>query len=154
MATLYEIDEAILACIDQETGEIIDAEQLDALQIERETKLENVSLWIKDLRAEAEALKAEKQAFADRQKAAETKAESLKKWLADALAGEKFKTTKVAVSFRKTQSVQVSDIWELDEKFVKYAEPTADKAAIKAAIKAGEEVNGATLIESVSLSVK
>lgn len=154
MATLYEIDEAILACIDQETGEIIDGEKLDALQIEREEKLESVALWIKDLKAEAEALKAEKQAFADRQKAAETKAESLKKWLADALAGEKFKTTRVAVSFRKTQSVQVSDIWELDEKFVKYAEPTADKAAIKAAIKAGEEVNGATLIESVSLSVK
>lgn len=154
MATLYEIDEAILACIDQETGEIIDGEKLDALQIEREEKLESVALWIKDLKAEAEALKAEKQAFAERQKAAESKAESLKKWLADALAGEKFKTTKVAVSFRKTQSVQVSDIWELDEKFVKYAEPTADKAAIKAAIKAGEEVNGATLIESVSLSVK
>ena len=136
---LYEIDEAILSCIDPESGEIIDAEKLDALQIERDEKLENVALWIKDLTAEAAALKAEKQAFADRQKAAETKAESLKKWLSKALEGEKFKTTKVAVSFRKTQSVQVSDIWELDEKFVKFAEPTADKAAIKAAIKAGSE---------------
>lgn len=151
---LYEIDEAILGCIDQETGEIIDPEQLDALQIERDEKLEGVALWIKDLTAEAAALKAEKQAFAERQKAAETKAESLKKWLSKALEGEKFKTTKVAVSFRKTQSVQVSDVWELDEKFVKYAEPTADKAAIKAAIKAGEEIKGATLIDSVSISVK
>lgn len=152
--TLYEINEAILSCIDQESGEIIDGEKLDALQIERDEKLENVALWIKDLKAEAEALKAEKQAFAERQKAAENKAESLKKWLSDALAGEKFKTTKVAVSFRKTQSVQVPDILELDEKFVKFAEPTADKAAIKAAIKAGEEVKGAMLIDSVSLSVK
>jgi hypothetical protein len=151
---LYEIDEAILACIDQETGEIIDPEQLDALQIERETKLENVALWIKDLTAEAAALKAEKQAFAERQKAAETKAESLKNWLSHALAGEKFKTTRVAVSFRKTKSVQVSDIWALDESFIKYAEPTADKAAIKKAIEAGQEVNGATLVESLSLSVK
>ena len=152
--TLYEIDEAILSCIDQESGEIIDGEKLDALQIERDEKLEGVALWIKDLKAEAEALKAEKQAFADRQKAAENKAESLKKWLSDALAGEKFKTTKVAVSFRKTQSVQVSDIWELEEKFVKVPEPTADKAAIKAAIKAGEDVKGATLIDSISISVK
>ena len=151
---LYEIDEAILSCIDPESGEIIDAEKLDALQIERDEKLENVALWIKDLTAEAEALKAEKQAFAERQKAAETKAESLKKWLSDALAGKKFKTTKVAVSFRKTQSVQVSDIWELEEKFVKVPEPTADKAAIKAAIKAGEDVKGAVLIDSVSISVK
>lgn len=151
---LYEIDEAILSCIDPESGEIIDAEKLDALQIERDEKLENVALWIKDLTAEAAALKAEKQAFADRQKAAETRAESLKKWLSQALDGEKFKTTKVAVSFRKTQSVQVSDIWELEEKFVKVPEPTADKAAIKAAIKAGEDVKGAVLIDSVSISVK
>jgi hypothetical protein len=124
------------------------------LQIEREEKLENVALWIKDLKAEVEALKAEKQAFADRQKAAENKAESLKKWLSDALAGEKFKTTKVAVSFRKTKSVQVDNVFDLDDSFVKYAEPTPDKTAIKKAIEAGQEVKGATLVESVSISVK
>lgn len=50
---LYEINEAILGCIDQETGEVIDPEKLDALTMERETKLENVALWIKDLKAEA-----------------------------------------------------------------------------------------------------
>ena len=151
---LYEIDEAILSCIDADTGEILDADKLNALQIEREKKLENVALWIKNLTSDAEALKAEKQAFAERQKAAESKAESLKKWLTEALAGEKFKTTKVAVSFRKTKSVQVADIWQLDESYVKYAEPTADKAAIKKAIEAGQEVAGATLVENVSISVK
>jgi hypothetical protein len=151
---LYEIDEAILSCIDADTGEILDADKLNALQIEREEKLENVALWIKDLKAEVEALKAEKQAFADRQKAAENKAESLKKWLSDALAGEKFKTTKVAVSFRKTKSVQVDNVFDLDDSFVKYAEPTPDKTAIKKAIEAGQEVTGATLVENVSISVK
>ena len=151
---LYEIDEAILSCIDTDTGEILDADKLNALQIEREKKLENVALWIKNLTSDAEALKAEKQAFAERQKAAESKAESLKKWLTEALAGEKFKTTKVAVSFRKTKSVQVADIWQLDESYVKYAEPTADKAAIKKAIEAGQEVAGATLVENVSCSIK
>lgn len=151
---LYEIDEAILGCIDTETGEILDADKLNALQIEREEKLENVALWIKNLTSDAEALKAEKQAFADRQKAAENKAESLKKWLTEALAGEKFKTTRVAVSFRKTKSVQIADILLLDNKFLKYAEPTADKVAIKKAIEAGQEVAGATLVENVSCSVK
>lgn len=151
---LYEIDEAILSCIDTETGEILDADKLNALQIKREEKLENVALWIKNLKSDAEALKAEKQAFADRQKAAENKAESLKKWLTETLAGEKFKTTKVVVSFRKTKSVQVEDIWKLDDSYVKYAEPTADKAAIKKAIEAGQEVTGATLVENVSISVK
>lgn len=151
---LYEIDEAILSCIDTETGEILDADKLNALQIEREEKLENVALWIKNLTSDAEALKAEKQAFADRQKAAENKAESLKKWLTEALAGEKFKTTRVAVSFRKTKSVQVADIFALDNSFLKYAEPTPDKVAIKKAIEAGQEVTGATLVENVSISVK
>ena len=151
---LYEIDEAILGCIDQETGEVVDPEKLNALQIERDAKLEGVALWIKDLTAEAAALKAEKQAFADRQKAAENKVESLKKWLADALAGEKFSTTKVVVSFRKTKSVQVADIFALDESFLKYAEPTPDKTAIKKAIEAGQDVKGAQLVEGLSLSVK
>ena len=57
--TLYEIDQAILDCVDMETGEVIDSDRLDLLQMERETKLENVGLWIKDLRAEADAIKNE-----------------------------------------------------------------------------------------------
>lgn len=32
---LYEIEQAIMDCIDMETGEIIDAEKLDQLQMER-----------------------------------------------------------------------------------------------------------------------
>lgn len=152
--TLYEIDQQLLDCIDLETGEIIDAEKLTELTMERDEKIEKVALWIKELKAEAEALKAEKQSFADRQKAAENKIESLKKWLADALNGEKFKTTKVAVSFRKTKSVDVPDIFALDENYIKYAEPTADKAAIKKAIEAGETVKGAQLVENVSISIK
>ena len=106
---LYEIDNAILDCIDMETGEIIDIDKLNELELERETKIENVACWIKDLKVEAEAIKTEKQALAERQRVAENKAESLKKWLAYALQGEKFKTPKCAISFRKTESVEVTD---------------------------------------------
>lgn len=35
MATLYEIDAAILSCVDLETGEVIDYERLQELQLER-----------------------------------------------------------------------------------------------------------------------
>ena len=89
--TIYEIDQAIMRCVDLETGEIIDTEKLDKLQMERDTKLENVACWIKDLKAEAEALKNEKQALAERQKVAENKMESLKKYLGYALDGNAFK---------------------------------------------------------------
>lgn len=152
--TLYEIDQQLLDCIDLETGEIIDAEKLTALQMERDEKIENVALWIKDLKAEIDALKAEKQAFADRQKSAERTLESLNKWLTSALAGEKFKTTKVAVSFRKTKSVQIDNILDLDESFLRYKDPEPDKKAIKDAIEAGKAVKGAQLVENTSISVK
>lgn len=151
---LYEIDEAIMACIDAETGEIIDADKLDKLTMERDAKIENVACWIKDLKAEAEALKAEKMAFAERQKVAENKMESLKKWLAYALNGQKFKSTRDSVSFRATESVEVPDIYKLDENYVRYKEPEADKDAIKKAIKAGQEVAGATLVKNTSVIIK
>ena len=151
---LYEIDEQILNCIDAETGEIIDADMLNALQMERDAKIEGVALWIKDLKAEAEALKAEKIAFEKRQKTCENRAESLKQWLAVALNGEKFKTTKCDVSFRTAKSVNVTDVFSFDSKFLKFSDPTADKTAIKKAIEAGEQVSGAELIERKSVTIK
>ena len=158
MANLYEIDEKILECmtncIDPDTGEIINSEQLEALQMERQTKLENVALYIKNLKADAATYKAEKQAFEKRQAAAEKEAESLSKWLKNALDGQRFKTDKTEVTFRKTQRIEVTDIWDLNEDFVKYSDPTPDKAAIKRAIKAGEEVKGAKLIDDISMTVK
>lgn len=151
---LYEIDQAIMDCIDMETGEIVNEELLNDLQMERDAKIENVALWIKELKAEAEALKAEKLAFAERQKVAENKMESLKKWLAYALNGEKFKTVRASVTFRTTDKVEVADIYKLDENYVKYSKPEADKEAIKKAIKAGQEVAGATLVPSTSVIIK
>lgn len=151
---LYEIDQEIMNCVDMETGEIIDPARLDELQMDRDTKIENIACWIKNLNADAEAYKAEKQSFADRQKAAENKAESLKKYLANYLAGQKFSTPKVAISFRKTSSVNVTDISQLPEEFLKFADPTPDKTAIKNAIKAGTTVTGAEIVEGQSISIK
>lgn len=154
---LYEIDEAIMGCVDMETGEIIDTEQLDKLSMERNQKIENIALWIKNLNADAEAFKTEKQAFDARQKAAENKAASLKKWLSGYLAGNAFKSTKVAISFRRSESVQVNDIGaiaEFDSQYIKYAEPTADKTAIKNALKNGIVVPGAELVENQNIQIK
>lgn len=151
---LYEIDQAIMDCIDMETGEIVNEELLNDLQMERDEKIENVVLWIKELKAEAEALNAEKLAFAERQKVAENKMESLKKWLAYALNGEKFKTVRASVTFRTSDKVEIADIYKLDENYLRYKEPEADKDAIKKAIKAGQQVVGATLVPSTSVIIK
>ena len=156
---LYEIDNAILECIDFETGEIIDVDKLNELQIEREAKIENVACWIKELKAEAEAIKAEKLALAERQKVAENKAESLKKWLAFALNGEKFSTAKCSVSFRATESVEVTDeglenLMKEHDELLTYDKPKPNKTAIKQAIKDGLNVQGVQLVQNVSTIIK
>lgn len=143
MASLYDIDRAILECVDLDTGEIIDAEKLDALQMERSAKIESVALWYKNLLSDAAQYKAEKDAFAEKERAATAKAERLKQYLTDALQGEKYKSTRVNISYRKSERVIVENVYSLPTQFVKFSEPTPDKTALKNAIKNGEEVYGA-----------
>ena len=154
--TLYEIDEQILECIDEETGEIIDVEKLTALNMEREKKISNVACWIKDLKAEAEAIKNEKQNLAKRQASCENKAESLKKWLVYALNGEKFKDSKCNIGYRKSTSVNFGinfDFNTLPEDLKKVTvEPK--KNEIKQAIKDGLQIEGVTLEESNNIIVQ
>ena len=106
---LYEIDAEILNCIDAESGEIINAEKLNALQIERERKIENVALWVKNLNADLRALKAEKEAFAEREKQTKAKIDSLSRWLGGALGYTRFETPKVKISFRNSEAVEITD---------------------------------------------
>ena len=84
----------------------------------------------------------------------ENKANSLKKYLAYALDGKAFKTTRASVTFRKSQAVEIADIYKLDENYLRYKEPEADKTAIKEALKAGKTVAGATLVENTSVIIK
>ena len=151
---LYEINQSILECIDNETGEIIDADKLNDLQIARDEKLENLALWYKDLLAEANALKEEKETFAEREKASKNKAESIKNYLSHVLNGENFKTTKCALSFRKSEKTVIDDIYSIPESFLKYSEPKADLTEIKKAIKNGEEIKGAHLEETQNIQIK
>ena len=155
MPNLYEINKAIFECVDAETGEIIDIEALDALMMERDEKLENVACYIKNLLADADALKAEKDKLADREKRCRSKAESLKKYLSDNLHGAAFSTAKCEISFRRSEAVEVADVTLLPAELLRVKttyEPKKD--AIKAAIKAGQVINGCTLVENLNLQLK
>ena len=153
--TLYEIDENILACVDTETGEIIDAGKLEELQMARDEKIENIGLWIKDLTAEAEAIKAEEQNLKKRRQVAENKAKNLKTYLDYALDGQKFRTPRLSISFRRSESVNVTDPSKLPDELV---ETVIDikplKAEIKKAIKAGLIVDGAELVQALNIQVR
>ena len=156
--TLFDINKAILEFdyeIDEETGEILNAEALDALQMAREEKIEGVGLWIKNLQAEAEAVKKEKDAMAERQRRLEKKAESLKDYLAYALQGEKFSTPRIVMSWRKSESVLIPDEALLDDRFVNITMiKKPDKKLIKDTLKAGREVPGAELVTKQNLQIK
>ena len=153
---IYEIDNAILECIDLETGEIIDEEKLNALQMERDKKVSNVACWIKDIKAENEAIKAEKQNLSRRQEVNERKMESLKKWLAFALNGEKFKDGRVSISYRKSESVQFDDSFKLENLPSEFRKVTVEpmKSEIKQAIKDGQTVSGCYIKEENNLQIR
>ena len=154
--TLYEIEAAILDTVDQETGEIIDIDRLNALEMARDTKISNVACWIKDLKAEAEAIKAEKQALDKRQKAAENKAERLKEWLQGILQGEKFKDSRCSISYRKSERVVFSDNFPFSSLPTKYRKITVEpkKTELKEALKNGETFEGVQLVESSNIQIR
>ena len=169
--TLYDIDAQIAALdgaaeddmlIDAETGELLSvAQALDALRMEREAKLENVACWVKNLSAEADAIREEENRLVKRRKAAETKAANLKAWLLAAMTREdgttdKLKTGRVMVSVKRNPPSTAVD----DEALLPWAYKTVkqigiqDKAAIKSGILAGDEVPGAHLEYGRSVSIK
>lgn len=162
MSTLYQIEQSILDCIDTETGEIIDAEKLNELMIEKEVKIENVALWIKNLNADADAFKAEKDAFAEREKAARNKADNLKQWLSTVLDGQKFSTSKVQINFRSSESVEIEDEkkfvdWAWDNErddLLTYKDPTPNKTAIKQLLKSGKTLDGVSIVKNQNIQIK
>lgn len=158
---LYEINlevkKAFERAVDRETGEIVDEEalaELDSLEMEKEQKIENILLWIKNLRADSEALKEEKQSFEKRQKAVEKRIEALKKYASYALRGETFRTTKVSASFRKSESVSYTgDVESLPESCIRRT-AEINKSELKAMLKSGKKVQGASLVQTLNLQIK
>lgn len=162
MATLYEINQNILNCItteegmtvNTETGEVIDLEALEQLELERSEKIRNIALWIKNLKADVNALDAEEKAFKARKDAAKRKAEQLSKYLADVLNGEKVTGTDFAISWRKSTAVNILDEMALPLPFLVPQPPKVDKTGISKALKAGEVVTGAELVERQNMTIK
>ena len=161
--TLYEIDAGIqelLSETDPETGELItDYEALDALLMEREAKIENIVLFIKNLSSDVRELKAEEAALAERRKKAEKKAERLREYVSHALGGERFQTPRCCVSFRKSAALELGEgftEWakEHADTLLRYKEPEPDKAAIKAALAGGALIPEAKLVQNTTMTIK
>lgn len=163
MRPLYEIDadlEDLLNIIDEETGEVvIDEDALNALRMERDQKIEGVALSIKNLAAEIAMVKAEVKNLTDRAKSLERTKQGREGWLDTALGGMEFSTSKVVIKQKKSKSVEIDDavFWENpDPRYlrIKQPEPEADKVAIAAALKNGQEIPGAKMVEKLNMNIK
>lgn len=153
MATLYEINEQIAGLVDPETGEIADFETFEKLNLDLDTKIKNIALWIVNLRSDAEQLEEQEKKFRDRKTAAKNKAESLKSLLDGFLSGEKRSFPEVVISYRKSEQVTVDDDAKLDDRFLRI-KTEIDKTALKDALKHGESIEGARLEVKNNIQIK
>lgn len=144
--------------IDEETGEVSGFEAVDTLDTAFEDKAEAYAVTIKNLLAEAAALKNERDNMKAREDAAKRRAEVLKKHLADSMTAvgkDKIETAKAALSFRRSKQVSiVNDELVPDDLCVVKIDRKPDKTAIGKLLKSGETVPGAELVENMNLQVK
>ena len=163
---LYEIAGdylALLQAIDE--GDIPEeaiADTLEALEGEIEFKADNLACMLKTLDAEAAAIRAEEKNLAERRKHKENLIERIKQYLSDNLQRlniDKFETARNKITFRRSESVIVDDsfiLWAKDNRadLLTFADPTANKTAIKAAIKGGAEIEGAYIESKQNIQIK
>lgn len=165
MAALYEINREYLEAladifmnhVDPDTGEIEEdaARILDDLEAKRNDKIEAVALYIKNLRSDVAAIKEEAKALTARAKTAENRADYLTRYLEHNLNGETFDTPRVDIRWRKSKKVNILEGAEIPDEYIRRKiteEP--DKTAIKAALTAGEIIDGCELVETNNIQIK
>ena len=165
--TLYELtgeqarlEELLEDAIDPETGEIIDEALVaayDAATLATEEKAEACAIMVKNFTAEAEAIKAEIKTLTTRARTLTNRAEGLRGYMAHCLApGQTVKTPRAAISWRRSEAVEFDDTLDVRALPPEFTKTTIEpnKTAIKAALKQGDEIPGAYLVERQNLQIK
>lgn len=155
--TLYEINEKLRDFdfeIDEETGEILNADELDNLELSKSEKIENICLLIKNLKADAVAYKNEKDSFSDKERVTKNRIKSLTGYLESALDGETFKSTKASITYRKSEVIEVVDGAEIPKEYLRFKEPEIDKVELKKAVKSGINIAGVQIVEKQNMQIK
>lgn len=134
-----------------------DLKALEELTEARDTKIENIALYIKELDAEEEALKAEAEKLKVRAQTAQNKARRLREYLTLNLQNNeisKFETSRCKITFRKSEAVDVDENLIPKKYMNKKVTFSPDKKTIKELLKAGKAVKGATLITKDNIQIK
>ena len=162
---LYEIDSAIEELTDllvDENGEInpvVEAE-INQLEIDRERKIANIGLTVKNLNSWVEGLKVEEANLRAKRKTAERQIEWFKNYLNSVLQGEKVKTPTLTIGYRKSESVEIDPFCDLalinkNHPDLVSIEYKPSKSAIKEYIKqTGISFEGITIKEKTNIQIK
>lgn len=163
--TLFELSAQYLQFMELiENGEIpaeAIADTFEALDGEIEIKIDNTACVIKQLLAEAVAIKEQETALRERRTQKEKAAENLKALLTDnmqRIGKNKLDTARNLVSFRKSTSVKIEDEAGFMKAFPQFCnvktEVSINKKELTDRLKAGEEINGASLEVKQNLQLK
>lgn len=153
--TIYEIDtrieEILNPKVDPETGELldeIDFDELEQLQMDRQTKIVNCLLAYKNMSAEADAIEAEAKKLTERAKKIRNRANGAYNYADRCLDGEEINDARVAAKYSTSMTTEV------DEDFIVWAknngrtdllrqkpapDPEPNKAEIAKALKLASE---------------
>lgn len=156
---INELEEAMTSFeIDEETGEVLmDFEKIEALNLAKEEKIENIGKYILNMRAEQNALQERKKELDKRIKALTSKIENTLEYLKHCLNGEPFKCVDFEIKSSKNERVEISPDFfnnQDNKKYFKYKEPEADKIEIKKALKQGIVIPGASLVQHQNINLK
>ena len=157
--TLYEMTTAANALYEMLCNNEIDAQTItDTLEaMGAEEKLESYCKVIRQLEADAEALKAEKARIADKQKTVENSVARMKLAVSEFLKAKGVQKEdagifKVALSTSK--AVEITDPTAIPEEFIKPAKVEFDKSAIRKVLMSGEIVPGTELKINEGVQIK
>lgn len=162
MSSLYELNAKLASYqmeFDPDTGEWINEDELDALNMKKDEKIENLLLWAKNLRAESKAIKEEENILKERRKSKDKQADNIEDYVALNLDGQKFETARVKVNWRKTESVEITNADAVPERFLKnevVKTPMKDeiKKYLKICEAEGKEMPWAKIKRRLSMSIK
>ena len=160
---LYQIEQEYMILADEiisNEGELtpeLEA-RLTINQDQLEAKGKGYGYIIKDIESEIDAIDIEIKRLTGMKKQRNNAVERLKTSLSDAMQLfeiSELKTPTLKINFRKSESVEVENIALLDKDYIKVVTTeSADKTAIKEAIKNGVQVTGAVLKQNLNLQIK
>ena len=131
MANIYQLSEMLQACIKLDEQRMVDTDTGEILDVDQ---------------------------YLDMAEALDTKLENLALYIknqqaeADMIKAEADKLAERAKA--KAKSVEVNGIDALPDEYLRFKDPEPDKTKIKAALKAGIELKGCTLVAKQNLQIK